>query len=197
MKPTGNSQINTRVYWNYIYTTPAKEKDYWAHTGRYTSMLEEVKDGDKFLDIGCGVGIPGRMVKEQRKGCEIWGTDISDEIINKNNAENLGIKYFQGYAGYNDFLPSDYFDTVFSGELMEHLDDPNVLFAEAYRVLKEGGKFVVSTPQDDAVTSPEHVWEFTKDDVRDYYVKNKFKDVRFKDLHNLEHLVIILGVGIK
>jgi len=29
MKSTNNAQINTRVYWNYIYNTPAKAQEYW------------------------------------------------------------------------------------------------------------------------------------------------------------------------
>lgn len=197
MKKTGNPQINTKFYWNYIYTTPAKEKGYWTRTGRFDQILKEVKSGDKFISIGCGVGISGRMIKEKYPESEVWGTDISDEIINKNKKENLEIKYYQGYAGYQDFLPSDYFDVVFSGELIEHLDDPNVLFKEAYRILKSGGKLCISTPHEDAVTSPEHVWEFTEDDVKYLFASNGFKDVEFKDLHNLEHLVIIFALGVK
>lgn len=160
-------------------------------------LVTEVKDGDKFIDIGCGVGIPGRLIKENHKGCELWGVDISDEIIEKNKRENTDIKYFQGYAGYNDFLPSNYFDVVFSGELMEHLDDPNVLFIEAHRILKPGGKLVISTPHENAVTSPEHVWEFTEEDVEKFFTDNKFKNIEYRKLPNMEHLVIIFAVGIK
>jgi ubiquinone/menaquinone biosynthesis C-methylase UbiE len=197
MKSTGNSQINTRTYWNFIYTNKAKEVEYWSSSGRYEALLNEIKDNEKFIDIGCGVGIPGRLVLKERKGCEIWGVDISTEIIEKNKKEGTPIKYYSGYAGYNDFLPSNYFTSVFSGELIEHLDDPSVLFKEAYRILKKKGRLIISTPHDNAVTSPEHVWEFNNEDIIKFYTDAGFKNVEFRELKNMEHLVIIFAVGVK
>ena len=197
MKTTGDNQINTRVYWNYIYTTPAREIEYWADTSRWEAIYNEVKDGDRFIEFGCGVGIPGRMIEKSRKGCEVWGTDISDEIIKKNTAEGRKVIYKQGYVGYQDFLPSDYFDVVFAGELLEHIDEPEVLFTEAHRILKKGGKLVVSTPREDSISSPEHLWEFTEDDVREYYLNAKFKDVRFIKLTDMDYMKIIFSVGVK
>lgn len=197
MKPTGNPQINSRVYWNYIYNTPAKEEAYWSSNGRFPAVVHEVKDGDKFIDFGCGVGIPGKTILETRKDCEVWGTDISDDVIENNKKRDPDIKYFQGYVGYQDFLPNDYFDVVFAGEIIEHLDEPIKLFEEAYRVLKKGGKLIISTPREEAVSSPEHVWEFTEQDVEKLYFDSQFKSVLFKQLENTEHLVIIFSIGIK
>jgi len=197
MKPTGNPQINSKIYWNYIYNTPAKEVEYWADTRRFPAVVNEVKDGDKFIDFGCGVGIPGRTIMESRKGCEVWGTDISDDIIEKNKKKDPDIQYFQGYVGYQDFLPSDYFNVVFAGEIIEHIDEPNKLFEEAYRVLKKGGKLIISTPREGAVYSSEHIWEYTEPDVEKLYFDVGFKSVLFKPLHDMEYLKVIFSVGVK
>ena len=75
------------------------------------------------------------LIKKEKKDCEIWGTDISDEVIKANKKDKKGIKFFHGYAGHQDFLPSNYFDVVFAGELIEHMDYPEKLFEEAYRIL--------------------------------------------------------------
>ena len=197
MKPTGNPQINSKVYWNYIYNTPAKEVAYWSDTGRFPAVVNEVKDGDKFIDFGCGVGIPGRTIMESRKGCEVWGTDISDDIIERNKKRDTDIQYFQGYVGYQDFLPSDYFDVVFAGEIIEHIDEPNKLFEEAYRVLKKGGILIVTTPKEDRVRSSEHVWYFEEEDVKKFYRDAGFNGPKLIDLDGMEYMVVFFALGEK
>ena len=98
--------------------------------------MKHLKKGDKLLDLGCGVGLAGRYAMDQ-KGCEAWGVDISDEIIEANKKDCPEGKWFQGYIGDTKFLPKNYFDVVFCGETIEHLDDPKVLFKEAYKYLKK------------------------------------------------------------
>lgn len=43
-------------------------------------------------------------------------------------------------------LPSSSFDTVLSAEVLEHVPDPDQALREIFRVLKPGGKFVISIP---------------------------------------------------
>lgn len=195
--PTGKLQINTKVYWNYIYTTPAKEKEYWTDTARFPTAVSYVKDGDKFIDLGCGVGIPGRMIKEQKKGCEIWGVDISSEVIENNKKADPDIKYSQGYIGRLEHLPKNYFDVCFSGETIEHLDFPQDLFKDAHRILKPGGRLIITTPIEDHIDSPEHVWMFTRNDIRKLFTDAGFKNVEFIDLPDTEYLIVFFATGIK
>ena len=62
------------------------------------------------------------------------------------------------------------FDAVLCSEVLEHVAEPQVLLDEAYRVLREGGALVLTTP----FLVPVH------DEPRDYY--------RFT-LHGLRHLL--------
>ena len=197
MKRTGEPQRNTRIYWNYIYNTIGKDDEYWRKTSRFWFALEFVKDKDKFLDIGCGVGVLCDLVKKERKGCEIWGTDISDDAIKNNKKEKKGINFLHGYAGYQDKLPDNYFDVVFAGEIIEHMDDPSLLFKEAHRILKKKGKLIITTPIEDHVTSQEHVWYFDKDDMEKLYFDAGFKKIKFVKMPDMEHLLVFFVVGIK
>src|SRR5581483_9126931 len=38
-------------------------------------------DGRRVLDVGCGKGRFARVFKEQEPGAEIWGLDISEEML--------------------------------------------------------------------------------------------------------------------
>lgn len=197
MKRTNNDQLNTKVYWNYIYTTPAREVEYWTKTTRFPKALEYVKDGDKVMDLGCGVGVLLREIKKQRKGCELWGIDISSEVVAKNSKEDPDIHYEQGEIGNLYRLPPEYFDFVFSGETIEHLDKPGELFADAFRILKPGGTLVITTPQDDHIDSPEHVWYFEKQDITNLFTQAGFSSPEFIDLPDMEHMIVFFAVGKK
>lgn len=210
MKRTDNLQINSRAYWNSVYGNQEKRDQYASQgtsepvngqsgvqTTRFTTALDEVKSGDKVVDMGCGVGVFTKMVKGQYPDCEVWGTDISDQACTDNTLENPSIKYLHQYIGNQTELPDNYFDMVFSGETLEHLDDPNYLFKDAYRVLKTGGKFVLTTPNGSSIRSPEHTFEFTHEDVEQLYIDNGFKKPRFIYLPDMEHLLVIMAVGVK
>lgn len=195
MKRTNEDQINSKPYWNYIYTTPAKAVDYWTPTRRFDKALELIKDGDKVIDIGCGVGVLTRMVQKFRKGCEVWGTDISDEVIHNNLVSDPETNYIVGYAGQQSNLPDNFFDVVFSGEVIEHLDMPEKLFQEAYRILKPGGRLIITCPISDRVRSPEHIWYFEKDDLIKFFKDAGFKTPEFIDLDGTEYLIVFFAVG--
>lgn len=197
MKRLPNDQINSKVYWDYIYTTPARSKEYWGRTHRFFTCLDYIKDGDKFIDLGCGVGLPCRLVREKRKSCEIWGVDISSEVIKNNKKDEPSIRWEQGYIGGLSFLPKDYFDVVFCGETIEHLDNPREAFIDAYTILKKGGKFIITTPIENHIQSPEHIWEFAKDDIEKLYTDTGFGKPEFINLPDMEHLMVFFAVGIK
>lgn len=211
---SNEENINTRQYWNYIYGDAQHRAEYAAQgtcldgaaivgnylvkpTTRFNRAAEEIRSGERVLDIGCGVGVFTKLVKSLYPNCEIWGTDISDKAMKDNTLENPLINYRTNTIGNLKDIPLGYFDVVFSGETLEHLDDPNDLFKDAYKCLKPGGRFIVTTPNGSNVKSTEHVWEFTHDDVENLFFTNGFERVRFIYLPDMEHLFVIVAVGYK
>lgn len=215
MQKTNNPNINTRTYWNQVYGTPQKRAQYAAQgtdkpittpdgmhhaavkTNRFTKTLEYIKPYDAVLDIGCGVGVFTRLVKETYPMAEVWGTDISDQAIADNRKEHPDIQYRTARVGYQDGVPQDHFDVVFSGETLEHLDEPSDLFRDAYKALKKGGLFILTTPVEDRIRSEEHTWTFTHEDIEQLYQDNGFAWPAFVYLPNMEHLLVIYAVGRK
>lgn len=199
MKKLQEINPNTGEYWNNRYKGTENRKLYEAETGtsRFYRALEEIKNGDKILDIGCGIGSFCSMVKGVNEQSEVWGVDISEEAIYANKIDAPQCKFYCNVVGELKDIPKEYFDVVFSGETLEHLDDPSQLFKDAYSVLKNGGLFILTTPDRNAVTSPEHMWSYDHDDINALYKEHGFGRVRFVYLPNGEHLIIIFAMGRK
>lgn len=215
MKSTKNPNINTKNYWNSIYGDDFSRATYasqgtdhnhidTAHgparsekTSRFTTALSNVIRGERVLDIGCGVGVFTKLVKDTYPECDVFGTDISDQVIEANKKERSDITYSQGYIGRLDTFPPEYFDVIFCGETIEHLDDPQILFNEAFSLLKKGGRLIITTPREDRINSEEHVWFFEQEDVEELFIKAGFKKIKFEYLKDMEHLLIIFAVGTK
>lgn len=194
MRKTGHKNINTKEYWDRRYEDRA---GYERETGltRFNTAVMEIINGQKVVDIGCGIGTLTEMIKSVHPDCEVWGTDISAQAIKDNDIKNPHITYHVQTVGHQDALPDNYFDFVFSGEVLEHLDDPTQLFKDAYRVLKPGGKFMVTTPNEDNIRSPEHTFTFNRDDITLMFETSGFEDVRHVMLPNGQHLLVIVAVG--
>ena len=101
------------------------------------------------LDIGCGSGVALRRI--EKDAVRTIGIDISRNAIayakSRGNANSM---YLVGSA---ESLPiaSESIDTVVCGDIIEHLEHPDKLAAEIYRVLKYGGTLVLTTPNNGIV----------------------------------------------
>lgn len=108
------------------------------------SMAANITDrGERLLDVGCGDG--GFISRVKDKFDKVYGLDISPvsvELCRKMGVEATQINLNQQAIPY----PDDFFDTVASLEVIEHVFDPLFFLKEIYRVLKPGGVLIISTP---------------------------------------------------
>jgi len=207
MKRANPINLNSAEYWNTVYAGTENREAYRQNekgvstedtTHRFLQTLSLIKDGDRVLDIGCGIGSLTSRIKERYPNAEVWGVDISDQAIEENKNEHPGITYLVGNVeeGLVD-TGVEYYDVVFSGETLEHLDTPARLFQAAFRALKPGGTLIVTTPREDHITTPEHTWFYSKDDIRTLFTENGFSAPRFVDLPDNEGYYVFFAVGEK
>jgi ubiquinone/menaquinone biosynthesis C-methylase UbiE len=95
--------------------------------------------GKRVLDVGCGKGRFARLFHEQEPSAEIWGLDISEEML---RYVPPGI---QTRAGSMTELPFEdaYFDGAYATESLEHAVEIGKAVAEICRVVKPGGRIAI------------------------------------------------------
>ena len=128
------SSIFNKNYVNVTYKD--KKSTYPEKFCRY--LFSEFTRNSKILDVGCGNG--DFTIELQKMGFDVHGIDISDQHILKEKFTKVNIQTDK-YP-----FPDNHFDIVFSKSVIEHLNDPDYLFDEVYRILKPGGTFICLTP---------------------------------------------------
>ena len=113
----------------------------------------DINPGEKILDLGCGRGRETFQAAELTGALgSAYGLDLTQEMVDKANSYAIenGIKNVFFIKGNIEALPyeDNTFDAVISSCVINHARNKRAVYMEIYRVLKSGGRFVIS----DAVT---------------------------------------------
>ena len=107
----------------------------------YAELIRKYSmNGDCLLDAGCGRHL--EFSRELSDTVRVVGIDLEKRLDTHNHRSPFAVR------GDLDRLPFPdcSFDTVISRSVVEHLEHPDHVFAEFSRVLKPGGKVIISTP---------------------------------------------------
>ena len=148
-------------------------------------------DGNVILDLGTGSGYIAFPLAQQNSGIKVIGMDIVCDTIKRNTEKAIskGIKNlsFISYDGKTYPFEDNILDTITVRYALHHF--PNIIesFHEMHRVLKAGGKLIISDPTPNANDSAGFVDKFMqmKPDghIRFYSFteyKNMLEEVGFK-----------------
>ncbi len=121
-------------------------------TQSVTSLLDaaRVAKGARVLDVACGPGYAAAAAAA--RGAIATGVDFSSEMVEEARGRYPGIEFLEGDAEQLGFSNST-FDAVVLNFGMLHLARPEQALAEAYRLLRPGGRvaFTVWDTPDKAI----------------------------------------------
>jgi len=111
--------------------------------------LASLKEGDMVLDLGSGAGFDAFLAAQRvGKTGRVIGVDMTPEMLKKAraNAEKGGYKNVEFRSGEIEKLPIEdsSIDVIISNCVINLSPDKEAVFQEAYRVLKSGGRLMVS-----------------------------------------------------
>lgn len=107
-------------------------------------VIRYAPSGSRILDLGCGNGISSRLLNQA--DFDVVGTDISALFLEEAQEwENPKLRY-QVCDVLELPFENNSFDVICSNELIEHLPDVGTALTEMIRVVRKGGKVVLSGP---------------------------------------------------
>ncbi|HSF92220.1 MAG TPA: class I SAM-dependent methyltransferase, partial [Paracoccaceae bacterium] len=134
-----------------------------------------IKEGDRLVDIGCGLGGPARYLAKRFK-CHVDGIDITAPFVDAANKLSALVGMEDAVEcrhGDGQKLPYD--DEAFDGGYTQHVTmnvpDRNVFFGEAYRVLKPGAFFALTEHGLGEVGEPHHPVPWSEDGSGAYLMR--------------------------
>ncbi len=126
-----------------MLSTADKPLNYYQHT-RKEMLPFFPPQVTRVLDVGCGDGRFGQLLKVTYPGSEVWGVEPTAE------AHSSAAKFLDhailGYFDEKLTLPVEYFDTIVFNDSLEHFSNHMTALALAWRLLKPDGVIVASIP---------------------------------------------------
>jgi ubiquinone/menaquinone biosynthesis C-methylase UbiE len=156
-----------------LFSTTLREKNY---------ALAEIFNHSTIADIGAGSGFitEGLVNKE----VNIIAVDQSPQMLNIMRKKFSNYKNVEFRLGESEKIPIDEstIDFAFANMYLHHVEDPQKSINELYRILKPGGKLIISDADshsyDFLVTEQHDRWMgFKREDIRTWYANAGFKNI--------------------
>lgn len=121
-----------------------------AYHAQLAAGTDLPKDGkvDRIVEIGCSVGQLACELKKRHPDAEVWATDISAPMVRYGHwraiQQNVEVHFAQMASEALDF-PDNHVDLIVAHILFHEIPAPVIdrTLAEAFRVLRPGGTFVL------------------------------------------------------
>jgi 2-polyprenyl-3-methyl-5-hydroxy-6-metoxy-1,4-benzoquinol methylase len=166
------------------YLVESRLDFYRQVANKVDSLFHYDKTKVSCLDVGCG---SGHLLAEFRKigfDGRLVGLDTAGSAKHQVLGHNLDLEFYQGYL--SDQAWGREFDLILCTEVLEHCEYPHEVIQDMLKVIKEGGKIVITVPdgRKDTWDGHIHFWSpesfklfiesFQKNTIFDYFENTNF-----------------------
>jgi len=191
-----------REVWNNFLKEPRKAiENHLKNNILVEKILEYTKKNYMVLEVGCGTAIDSCIVSKLGRESFALDKSLSSLMSSKKSSEILHAKVRIIRADVANMpFKNDKFDLVFSSGLIHFFRNPNEIFIEQRRILKNGGILVVDVPYTYSLHTPKkHIkrlfgmwpwgWEtqYVYKNLKKIFLRNGF-DVVEHFFHNLDSI---------
>ncbi|MGB6784345.1 MAG: arsenite methyltransferase [Nitrosotalea sp.] len=164
----------------------------------------DLKEGETVLDLGSGAGIDAFLsANKVSKSGKVIGIDMTDEMLEKakTNARNgnyTNVEFRKGDIEKNIPVNDDTIDAVISNCVINLTADKTSAFREVYRILRKGGRMVISDLVTDKELEQDQInaeqWCSCIDGAltQEHYIES-IKEAGFHDVSVLDQRVYMEG----
>lgn len=118
--------------------------EYYAHV-RPEILSAVPAKAINILDVGCGAGLLGKTLKEQKSNRRVVGIEYNREA-HFFAQQNLDIAYNSDLETFAPPFTTGQFDCIIFADVLEHLKDPWRIAKQYATFLKPGGTLIASIP---------------------------------------------------
>jgi SAM-dependent methyltransferase len=129
--------LGLKNYLNSLYSSAT------YHNQKNILDFAKIETHAKILDLGCDDGAWTQKIAQAANAKNIFGIEIIASAAEK--AKALGVQVEIGDLKNPLPYPSNFFDLVHANQVIEHVPDIDLFLSESLRVLRPGGRIIVST----------------------------------------------------
>jgi SAM-dependent methyltransferase len=182
-----------RSFYEAFWADMPQDPEPWQWARRRALLLSAARPGERVLDLGCGAGRFLRALSEA--GAEAVGVELAQPAVDRAraNAPGADVRLLEPDGS----LPLGHgeIDLVWCSEVLEHVADTEHVLLEVRRVLRPGGRLLVTVPFHGRVKAAligllrfdqhfdplgQHLRFYTRSSLRSTLDRSGFDDVRVR-----------------
>ena len=129
------------------------------------------------LAAGCGEGAFAIWAKKHNAQNDVYAIDINDpgEEFHTHPVEFKKVSL-------EDYRTTKKFDTIFMMEIIEHLEEPEKIIEKYFKMLKDDGRMLITTPYvSDWDWEEDHIWRWDLENFKEMIFKIDAQSTIWKD----------------